>query len=794
MIRCLTFFTLVCCSAIEIHAQNAATFDMTVAEIMRDPKWIGTSPYGISWSEDSRQVYFYWNPEKAEEDSLYVVSRDGGTPRKVTLEERKRMPSASGTYNRAKSQKVYEKYDDLFLLDIENDQIQQITRTVDRESNARFTHDERKVSFLRDNNLYLWHRDTGETVQMTDFRKGEEKPDEEEPKTEQERWIKAEEQALIQVLKERKERRDRREAGQEMAAPNRPKEIYVGDKRATNIRLSPDERYVTFRLDRTSKNDRRTLVPNYVTDAGFTEDLNVRTKVGRPGTTYEFMIYDIPADTVYAVTADSIPGIYDRPAYMAEEATGSEEETGEDPAPRQVIFHGPFWSDDGRRAAMVLLSLDNKDRWIMSLDPATGTLALLDHQRDEAWIGGPGIFGRSRAGSIGWMPDNRRVWFQSEESGYSHLYAVDAVTGQKTALTAGTFEVRDARISHDKKTWYFVSNQVHPGERHFYSMPIDGGRPTQITKMTGGNQVTLSPYETMLAVRYSSSNRPWELYLMENDAGAEPRQITRSLSDEFLSYPWRTPEIITFEARDKASVYARLYRPERPEPNGPAVIFVHGAGYLQNVHKWWSGYFREYMFHNLLVDNGYTVLDIDYRASAGYGRDWRTAIYRHMGGKDLTDNVDGAKFLVDQYDVDPGRIGIYGGSYGGFITLMALFTEPGVFAAGAALRPVTDWAHYNHGYTSNILNVPYADSLAYARSSPIYHAEGLQGALLICHGMIDTNVHFQDVVRLTQRLIELGKDDWEVALYPLEGHGFREPSSWTDEYKRIYKLFETHLK
>ena len=200
------------------------------------------------------------------------------------------------------------------------------------------------------------------------------------------------------------------------------------------------------------------------------------------------------------------------------------------------------------------------------------------------------------------------------------------------------------------------------------------------------------------------------------------------------------------------------------------------------------------MFHILLVDYGYTVLDIDYRGSAGYGRDWRTAIYRYMGGKDLSDQVDGAKLLVEKFNVDPKRIGIYGGSYGGFITLMAMFTEPGVFAAGASLRPVTDWAHYNHPYTSNILNIPQADSLAYVRSSPIYHAEGLEGALLMCHGMIDTNVHFQDVVRLSQRLIELGKENWEVAIYPLEGHGFREPSSWTDEYRRIFKLFETHLK
>jgi dipeptidyl aminopeptidase/acylaminoacyl peptidase len=144
--------------------------------------------------------------------------------------------------------------------------------------------------------------------------------------------------------------------------------------------------------------------------------------------------------------------------------------------------------------------------------------------------------------------------------------------------------------------------------------------------------------------------------------------------------------------------------------------------------------------------------------------------------------------------VDPKRIGIYGGSYGGFMTLMAMFTQPDVFAAGAALRPVTDWAHYNHSYTTSILNLAQKDTEAYRRSSPIYHAQGLKGALLICHGVVDTNVHFQDTVRLVQRLIELGKENWEVALYPVEDHSFLEPTSWSDEYKRIFKLFETNLK
>jgi dipeptidyl aminopeptidase/acylaminoacyl peptidase len=272
------------------------------------------------------------------------------------------------------------------------------------------------------------------------------------------------------------------------------------------------------------------------------------------------------------------------------------------------------------------------------------------------------------------------------------------------------------------------------------------------------------------------------------------KQVTTSPAPEFSSYSWIVPPIEHIPARDGTRVPARIYKPKAWKGGGPAVVFVHGAGYLQNVHAWWSSYSREYMFHHLLMERGYFVIDIDYRASAGYGRHWRTAIYRHMGGKDLDDQVDAARWLVSEQGVDPKRIGIYGGSYGGFITLMALFTQPDVFAAGAALRPVTDWAHYNHGYTGSILNMPQGDLDAYRKSSPIYHAAGLKGALLICHGMVDVNVHFQDSVRLAQRLIELRKENWELAVYPVENHAFTEDTSWADEYRRILKLFEERLR
>ncbi len=764
-------------------SSTAQVSELTVEKIMRDPKWIGTSPSNIRWSHDSKTIYFNWNPENAPGDSLYKITFQNRTPQKVSKAERINLPEP-GTYNNAYTKMAYEKNGDIHLLDVVSGKSTAVTHTVGRESNPYFSGDEKKVIYLYDQNLYAWEIGTGNFAQLTDFKRGK-KPSI-PAETEQQKWLKQDQLAYISVLKERKEKRDASRDFRKTEEPKRPKEIYLDEKMLNQPRLSPDGNFVTFILTK-NVNAKTTIVPSYVTETGFTEDITARTKVGAPQNTQEFYVYDIRRDTVLQVKTDDIPGITDKPAHLSGKDDGKEKK----PQPRAVSFFGPVWSPDGKHAVVQIRAADNKDRWIMKLDAATQKLSLIDRQHDDAWIGGPGTGGFGGS-SLGWLADNKTLWYQSEETGYSHLYLVDVATGKKQALTSGKYEVQSVDLSRDKKFFYLITNEVHPGEKHLYRLAVTGGKAEKITSLTGAHEVAMSPDEKMVAYRYSYSNKPWELFIQENKASAKPQQITYSLTDEFKSYPWRDPVLTTFKARDGAEVYTRLYKPEKP--NGAAVIFVHGAGYLQNAHKWWSSYFREYMFHNLLADKGYTVLDMDYRASAGYGRDWRAGIYQFMGGKDLTDHVDGAAWLVKEHGIDPKRIGIYGGSYGGFITLMGMFTTPDVFAAGAALRPVTDWAHYNHPYTSNILNLPYTDSLAYAKSSPIYHAEGLKGALLICHGMVDVNVHFQDVVRLAQRLIELGKDNWELAVYPLEDHGFVEPSSWTDEYKRILKLFEENLK
>ncbi|GAA4416599.1 prolyl oligopeptidase family serine peptidase [Nibrella viscosa] len=811
---------LVLCSLLTLSAwaqptapkPTTARPTLTVDKIMQDPKsWIGTAPSNPFWSEDAKTIYFSWNPERAKADSLYKIALTADRiPTKVQRSERLALPPASaGTYNRAKTQRLYEKQGDLFWLDTRTGKVRQLTNTVDRESNPTFSGDEQSVVFVRAGNVFRMSLALGEVTQLTNFDAGSKKA--ESKPSEQDTWLKRDQLSLFEVLKERKEKKDEGDKITKAEKPQQPKPFYTDGRAVTNQTLSHDGRFVTFNLVKTAKDAKTAIVPSYVTESGFTEDLQARTKVGAPASSYEFFVYDVQKDTAIAVSTKDIPGIKDLSDYQktskgliasTDPKPGLADTTKlasliAKPADRKVIVLGPTWSEDGRYGVVVVRALDNKDRWLMLLDPATRKLNLLDRQRDEAWVSGPGIASYFGAGTLGWV-DNQTLYYQSEADGYSHLYTVNVATGEKKQLTKGKFEVQQVQLSKDKKYFFLSTNEVHPGEQHFYRMAANGGERVKLTTMTGANDVTLSPDETKLIIRHSYSNQPWELYYAElktdkkgNVQATQPVKLTNSLTDEFKAYPWRDPAVVTIKARDGADVYGRLYKPANP--NGKAVIFVHGAGYLQNAHKWWSQYFREYMFHNLLADKGYTVLDIDYRASAGYGRDWRTGIYRHMGGKDLTDHVDAAQWLVQNHGVDAKRIGIYGGSYGGFITLMAMFTQPGVFAAGAALRPVTDWAAYNHPYTSAILNEPQADSLAYRRSSPIYFADGLKGHLLICHGMVDVNVHYQDVVRLAQRLIELKKDNWELASYPLEDHGFVEPTSWTDEYKRILKLFEERL-
>jgi dipeptidyl aminopeptidase/acylaminoacyl peptidase len=768
-------------------ADKPSAFALTVDSIMRGPDLVGYPPDALRWSADSQKLFFDWRRPGEDEPSTYVVGRDGGAPVKLSGDAKEDAIPADAVWDDAHKRAVAADRGDIVLFD-EQGHHHQLTRTSARESNPRWARHDTAVTYVSDGNLFLVALDRGgEVEQLTDVAPKKPEP----PLSDSQKFIRQEEEKLLDAVKEQKQQKHKAE--EEENKYKLPAFELQDRQTAVDLMLSPDDTHVFLVIAERPSGARNVVVPSYVNETGYTEDINGRTAVG--DTQARRLLAIVNRKTGKSVWADGsfAPAVEEpKPA-----------EPGAKPpakAERDIRWSMPDVSDDGKTAVAGARSADNKDRWYVVIDPDSGKTRVVDTLHDNAWIreaGGGGVFGGS---GVTFFPGTHRIWFLSERDGWMHLYAEDLDGGEPKAraLTSGKWEVTDADLSRDAKTFYLTTTETHPGERHLYTMSADGGTRTKVTSMTGSNEGVVSPDGSTVALIYSYSTKPPEVFVMPNRPGAQARRITTSPTAEWRAFNWIDPRVITFKARDGADVYARLYTPEmigaRRDPSHPGVLFVHGAGYLQNAHKYWSSYFREYMFNNLLASRGYVVLDVDYRASAGYGRDWRTAIYRHMGGKDLDDIVDGAKYIVATEQVNPRHLGLYGGSYGGFITLMAMFTTPDVFAAGAALRPVTDWAHYNHGYTSAILNVPQQDADAYRQSSPIYFAQGLKGALLICHGMVDTNVLFQDSVRLVQKLIELRKENWEFAPYPVENHGFERETSWADEYKRILKLFEDNLR
>ena len=783
--------------------QAPSDFALTIDNVMRGPELVGNPPTSLRWSGDSKELYFEWLIPKEDTTSTWVASRSGGAPRRLSETERRLAPLANGQWDARRRRILGIDRGDVVIIDTVGRTRLDVTRTTGTESSPRWTRDETHVTFVRDNNLFIvpvQSVDGGTLVQLTDAG-----PKRTEPRTtDSQKFVKDEDKKLLSWVEQEAGRRKRREAlDRSRALPH----FDLAERQTiADAALSGDGKFA-FLVVNDRAQSRTAQVPRFVSESAYTEEISARTKVGDDQDNRRLAVLNL--ETREAVWV-GIEGVVDRvviPKPSEDPESKPESDAGEGSKPEGTAKkeaakkRGVRWgvlllSQDGRQAAAVVRAADNTDRWLVLVDPASGTTKILDRLHDEAWIRD---IGGQNAG-IGWLPDNRRLWFLAERDGWMHLYTVDVTlpSPSPVQLTSGNFEIDSVELSPDGRTFYLDSTEQHPGERHIYAMSVEGGSRTKLTSITGNNDARISPDNSTFGLISSTSNQPPDVFLQPNQAGAAATRVSTSFSPEWAKYKWVEPQLITYKARDGALVYARLYTPEmvgaRRHPTAPAVIFVHGAGYAQNAHRYWSSYSREYMFHHILASKGYVVLDPDYRGSAGYGRDWRTAIYRWMGGHDLNDVVDGAAFLAATQKVNAKRIGVYGGSYGGFITLMSLFTSPDTFAAGAALRPVTDWAHYNHQYTSNILNEPQGDAEAYRKSSPIYFAQNLKAALLICHGMVDTNVHFQDSVRLVQRLIELGKENWELAVFPVEDHGFLEATSWADEYKRIFKLFETNLK
>ncbi len=835
-------------------APAAAAPEVTLELIMADPDWIGNPPERPYFADNGQSI-FYWQKRPGEEQrDLVEIDLTGRLLRTVALTDLGSVDAPGGAFSPDHKRKVFSREGDLFVRDLTTGALQQLTRTLEAEREPRFMADGHRIAFRRGDALFVRDLEGGLEVQPAELVLGED-PAAKKPA---EDFLSRQQERLFEFIREGQKKKDAardRDLAERRADPTRvPPPFYLGkDVEVRGQALSPSGDWLLVALGKKDENlGKQDKMASWVTASGYVEVRDVRPKVGTAeGVSERLLLLDLVRHESHELSLAELPGIKDDPLASlrekAEEAkkahqqsaskleeedlppevvpvapprTGLEDEGGgeEPPAapapagetaaaeappaaeakeeaekkPRPVSFRDLQWNDDGSRVVVSIFSLDNKDRWLAAVDLDAKRLVPVHHLHDEAWLGWD-------FDELGWMPDGRSLYYLSEETGYSQLYLAPIADGPEAPhrrLTQGDSLVSNVQPSRDGAMLYYTANAGDPGVYEAWRVAVATGEAEQLTNLGGINEWVLSPDEKHLVVSHSEATRPPELYLQRAEPGATASPLTHTVSETFAAIDWTAPEFVTVPSTHGARpIHSRLYLPRerRPGPQ-PAVLFVHGAGYLQNAHQGWSDYFREFMFHSFLTRHGYTVLDMDYRASAGYGRDWRTAIYRQMGTPELEDLEDGVAWLVASHGVDPQHVGVYGGSYGGFMTLMALFKRPGLFAAGAALRPVTDWAHYNHGYTSAILNTPEIDPEAYQRSSPIEFADGLDDPLLICAPMQDDNVFFQDTVRLAQKLIELEKQDWDVAIFPVEPHGFRVPSSWLNEYRRIWKLFEREVR
>ncbi len=775
---------------------------ITLKQIMMDSDWIGRSPQAWYWGDNNKTI-FYQQKRKGEPlRDLYRLTTNG-VSEKVALANMHIVADRNGIDNADHTKQVYLFKNNVFVKDLISGNVQQLTSTSAPKSDAMFLTND-NVAYRIGDVFYEQDTNNNEIIELFNLKMSD-KP---QPFKAPESYIAKEQAKLINYISlQARNTKLYQQQAEQLKAANKAitqTKFYFGkDKKVVYASLSPSGKYLLVSISEAKSSRHGTdVIPKYIADNGHIIMEKVRSRVS-DNRQYNEQLFMLDANTGKKVALDysTLPD-FDKDVLAKVKAENYKREgkkyiSKKQPRNIAVIesWHPIQWNAKGDTVAIMLEAWDNKDRWLTTVAVDDPKLINQHQLHDDAWI-------NWNFNEYGWLNKSNSLYFLSEQSGYSQLYT-KSLKGKVKQLTHGNFEISDVTLGKNEEKLFFKANKKHPGIYEIYQTGINTGKITALTNLGGMNDYALSPDNSKLLIQHSTITMPPELYVQNAQQGATAKQLTHTVSKKFLSYPWVAPTVVAIpSSKQEKPIYSKVYLPKNfnthvdkagNKEKNRAVMFSHGAGYLQNSHLGWSGYFREYMFHSMLVQQGYVVIDMDYRASAGYGRDWRTAIYRHMGKPEVEDMRDGVNWLVKNANVDRERIGTYGGSYGGFLTLMSMFTAPDLFQSGSALRLVSDWAYYNHGYTSNILNTPKDDAIAYERSSPIYFAQGLEKPLLINAPMVDDNVFFQDTVRLVQRLIELEKQDFETAIYPVERHGFVQPSSWLNEYRRIYKLFETTL-
>ena len=462
------------------------------------------------------------------------------------------------------------------------------------------------------------------------------------------------------------------------------------------------------------------------------------------------------------------------------------------PAPNERVVNVFAWSPDGTRLLIDQSSMDARDRWISVLMPQDAAIRELWHDRRER---------NSQLPASTWQSDGKGIVLVTDTDGRHHLYALAIDGGQPRQLTSGNWSVVGesgsafVHVAPKTRELFFVANRKNPYERHVYRMPESGGEVVQMTSLEGTHHPFPSPDGSKVALLRSDDVTPRDLFVIDAKGGTPERRLTSSPPADFAKHRWIRPRYVTFKGGDGVLLHGRVLEPPDLDRSKKYPIIM-GPVYPNSVrNRWgdreeWRGLFSSLQQY-LAIEGRYIVFQVDVRGSVGHGRDFRDQL-RNYGTVEIEDLHSGVEYLGTLPYADVSRVGIWGSSYGGLMTVMSLFKKPGVYKAGVASAPATNLWHALDGQ-ERVVGRPHARPDLYREASAISYGEDLQDALLIIHGMRDDIVMFKDSVALAEKLMMLGKK-FDFAFAPSAVHAWaRQDYVAAYMLDKIVSHFDRHL-
>jgi dipeptidyl-peptidase-4 len=461
------------------------------------------------------------------------------------------------------------------------------------------------------------------------------------------------------------------------------------------------------------------------------------------------------------------------------------------PLPPNTEYIGPSfsWTPDSKAVAILSMNRHQNDLCVHAWEPFGGSDHVLVEEKDPYWINSldPPFF----------LKDGKRFLWLSERDGWLHLYLYARDGELVKKLTSGDWMIDHPLFSDvpmfevdEPGGWvYFSSTDPDPLERQLWRVRLDGSGLERLTQRAGSHALNLSPDAKFLVDSFSNSTTPPETFLLQ--AGGELVATLDKPVNHLDEYALGKVQDVELKARDGETLCARLTKPPdfNPATKYPVIVYVYGGPHVQMVRDEWS---TPGLLDDLFAQEGFLVWTLDNHGSWGRGHKWESAIFEHMGRRELEDQLTGIDYLKSLPYVDASRIGIRGWSYGGYMTLYSLTHAPDVFKCGAAGGPVTDWKFYDSIYTERYMRTPAENPEGYREASPLEAADSLRAKVLLIHGADDDNVHMQNTMNFINALVNDGKP-FELYIQPGQKHGFAGLVVTTYLNRRLLDFFQRNL-